>query len=100
MLWQGEDGGGKVEGPMTNPSTSFPRCAEKDPDPSHDEAYFKALEADLIAVSLKRAEERIQKYCDFYGSEIECVEREMEKHEKRVGQIRLWCFQRTTGFPF
>jgi|GEM_PF-2983716 hypothetical protein len=57
---------------------------------------------DLIATSLKMAEEKIE---DWKQSQHESlhrllIEQCMEEHEDRAAGIRLWAFQKRTGHPF
>jgi hypothetical protein len=80
---------------------SFPKIIEK-ASPEEMPLYSDEAMNDLIAVSLKQAEAKIEDYklSHHEGLHRLLTEQIMEEHESRAGRIKLLFKQKRTGMPF
>ncbi len=69
--------------------------------PPRGEVSDEAVQ-DLIAISLDIAREKIEDWKQSQAPDLWPLleEQVMEEHEQRAARIRLWAFQKRTGYPF
>jgi hypothetical protein len=76
-----------------------PSSLPKQAPPAEQHLYSEEAEAILIDVA-KRLRELLRREGKRWNQTEEFFERVEEEHENRVGNLRLFFFQKRTGFPF